>query len=223
MSRRIRVFTIVASALFGVTAIGFGAAVASESHTTVNACYVTNSGVLRIVEDRAHCRAGETAISWNQTGPQGPPGPAGPQGETGPEGPVGPQGQQGEIGPAGPQGEQGVPGPVGPAGPGVTTISGIVNADGTKNAVTQNGFTVARLSPGQYKVSFPAGTWSAFPVMTVTPFGFNGAIGTPVVSSALGFGNGSAEFTVLMSRSDGAAFDNAFMFQATQSLSNPSP
>jgi hypothetical protein len=89
-------------------------------------------GLLRLVEDPSDCTTAETAVSWNQFGPQGvpgpigPTGPAGPQGELGAQGEPGPHGIQGEtgvVGPAGPEGPQGVPGPQGiqgvpgPAGP----------------------------------------------------------------------------------------------------------
>jgi len=105
----------------------------------------------------------------------------------------------------------------------VKTIAGIVNADGANNPITSSGFTSEKLGPGEYKISFPAGTWQSFPVMTVTPFGVNGAYGNPVVWSALGFGNGSAEFVIRMSSTTPGQtlFDNAFMFIAAASLPAP--
>jgi len=42
----------------------------------INACY-KSSGVLRVIDSDKSCGARETAISWNQTGPQGPPGTGG--------------------------------------------------------------------------------------------------------------------------------------------------
>jgi hypothetical protein len=42
------------------------------------------------------CRNHESAIQWNQTGPQGPAGPPGPKGDTGPQGPPGPLGPVGD-------------------------------------------------------------------------------------------------------------------------------
>jgi hypothetical protein len=106
----------------------------------------------------------------------------------------------------------------------VKTVSGIVNADGTKNVITPNGFTVLRLDLGRYQIEFPSGTWTSFPVMTVSPFGVNGAYGNAIVSSVLGFGDGSATFVIDMtvaSEPSAVYFDNAFMFIATQSLSSP--
>ena len=49
----------------------------------IHGCYNTTNGSLRVVDDSASCKTHETAIQWNQTGPQGPqgvPGPAGPPG-----------------------------------------------------------------------------------------------------------------------------------------------
>lgn len=177
----------------------------------IHACVNDSSGTLKIVGADQECGNGWSPLDWNIMGPQGDPGPAGPQGDPGPAGP------QGDPGPAGPQGD---PGPQGPAGAGVKTISGIVNADGTANAVTQQGFTSTRLGLGEYKIAFPAGTWASFPVMSVTPFGINGAYGNAVVLSALGFGNGSAEFVVRMSATTPGQtlFDNAFMFIAAASV-----
>jgi hypothetical protein len=74
----------------------------------IHACYRAN-GNLRLV-DKSSCTSGETALTWNQTGPQGPAGAPGPQGATGPAGTPGLQGAPG------PQGQPGTPGPTGIAG-----------------------------------------------------------------------------------------------------------
>jgi hypothetical protein len=105
----------------------------------------------------------------------------------------------------------------------VKTVGGIVNADGAKNPVTPNGFTSVRLSPGVYQINFPPGTWASFPVMTVSPFGINGAYGDAIVAVAIGFGDGSAQFVVHMtiSNSGGSLFDNGFMFTAVASQTPP--
>jgi hypothetical protein len=106
----------------------------------------------------------------------------------------------------------------------VKTVAGIINADGTQNPVTPNGFTSLRLSPGRYQIDFPPGTWTSFPVMTVTPFGVSGARGLAIVSSALGFGDGSARFVVDMTVANLQAtpfFDNAFMFTAVAAQAAP--
>jgi hypothetical protein len=68
---------------------------------TVTACYtkapglLSPQGSLRVVDSADQCRSNETAISWNQRGPQGP---AGPKGDTGANGDTGPQGPQGPAG-----------------------------------------------------------------------------------------------------------------------------
>jgi hypothetical protein len=92
------------------------------------ACVNPESGRIRMVDGAAQCRREETAIAWNEVGPQGPvgpqglqgiPGPTGPTGATGPQGEQGIQGLQGVAGPqgaAGPQGPTGATGPEGPAG-----------------------------------------------------------------------------------------------------------
>jgi hypothetical protein len=105
----------------------------------------------------------------------------------------------------------------------VKTVAGIVNANGANNPITSNGFTSLRLSTGIYQINFPSGTWQSFPVMTVTPFGVAGAYGDAIVASALGFGDGSAQFIVHMtvSNSGGTLFDNAFMFTTVASLPAP--
>lgn len=56
--------------------------------------YVTRFGILRVVDPNGTCRANETALDWNITGPQGPKGDKGDTGATGPQGP------QGDPGPA---------------------------------------------------------------------------------------------------------------------------
>jgi hypothetical protein len=52
----------------------------------IHACYRAN-GNLRLV-DKSNCTSGETALTWNQTGPQGPAGAPGPAGTPGPQGTI---------------------------------------------------------------------------------------------------------------------------------------
>lgn len=137
--RRLARYTALAGAVAAVGLVG-GTAFASIPGSTgvINGCYSTKNGALSVIDSSAKCPNGTTALSWNQTGPQGPAGatgpqgpagatgpqgPAGPigatgaQGDPGPAGPTGPQGLQGDTGPAGPQGPQGLQGDTGPAGP----------------------------------------------------------------------------------------------------------
>lgn len=61
---------------------GTGVAMAAVNTGVISACY-NSSGTLRVATS---CRSGETALSWNQTGPQGPAGAQGPAGPAGPAG-----------------------------------------------------------------------------------------------------------------------------------------
>jgi Collagen triple helix repeat (20 copies) len=118
----VAVVAIAGGVTYAVADVGSGG--------VINGCYKTQNGQLRLIDPATDsCHPSETAISWNQTGPQGPkgdkgdpgpPGPVGPQGPagaTGPAGPEGPAGPQGATGPQGPAGPQGATGPAGPQGP----------------------------------------------------------------------------------------------------------
>jgi hypothetical protein len=97
----------------------------------------------------------------------------------------------------------------------VKTVSGLVTAAGGLSM--GHGFTVAKLDTGNYLLRFPAGTWSSFPAIVVTPFG--GAAFFPVakVDSLIAPADGSATALVVVS-STFAPFtpaDTAFLFTAT--------
>ena len=49
----------------------------------IHGCYKTSDGKLRVIDSSASCASGETALAWNQTGPQGATGATGPQGTPG--------------------------------------------------------------------------------------------------------------------------------------------
>jgi hypothetical protein len=88
-----------------------------DSQGVIHGCYNKSNSTLRLIDNTVTtCNQNETAITWNQVGPQGPQGLPGPQGLAGPQGPAGPQGAAGPQGPAGPIGSQGPSGPQGPAG-----------------------------------------------------------------------------------------------------------
>jgi hypothetical protein len=62
-------------------------AVIPDTSSVFHGCYKTNGGSLRVIDDASQtCATNETAITWNQTGPQGPVGPTGPQGPAGSDG-----------------------------------------------------------------------------------------------------------------------------------------
>jgi hypothetical protein len=79
------VLAVVMAIVIGVAAGTVAVAVSSDQTPTINGCVNTHNGLLRVADT---CRAGETAISWNQVGPAGPPGPQGPPGPPGPAGPT---------------------------------------------------------------------------------------------------------------------------------------
>ena len=83
--------------LAGVLAAGTVAyASIPDGDGTISGCYANKTRLLRVVDAATEqCRPEETAISWNETGPQGPQGLPGPQGEQGLQGPPGPQGPAG--------------------------------------------------------------------------------------------------------------------------------
>lgn len=78
--------------------IGAGSAVVfaaiPDGNGVIHGCYRSSgalaNGSLRIIDSAAQtCNNNETALAWNQTGPQGPAGPTGPQGPAGSGGPGG--------------------------------------------------------------------------------------------------------------------------------------
>lgn len=133
-----RIRSVVAVAAGVALALGAATWVGAEvlpssvgSDGTINGCYSSRNGALRVLEVGAVCGRGELAISWNQTGVPGEPGPVGP---AGPQGEAGAQGDQGVPGATGPQGPQGEPGTV------VGSLSGIpcdtVDADSEPDGMT---------------------------------------------------------------------------------------
>src|SRR4051794_36149100 len=85
-------------------------------------------------------------------------------------------------------------------------LGGLVNGDGT---VTQgSGFTVARLSEGEYQVSVPPDTLSSFncpPVRVATVF--SGFARHAQISGRSCWGAGGGSFTIKTLASDGIAHD----------------
>jgi hypothetical protein len=92
-------------------------------------------------------------------------------------------------------------------------LGGLVNGDGTINQGT--GFTVSRLSEGEYQVSFPSGTLSAaFCPPVVTAMVFSGLVRHPQVSGRGCSGLGAGNFTLKTLDNDGVAHDTPFLFIA---------
>jgi hypothetical protein len=73
--------------------LGIASASIPDSSGVIHGCYKPNTngtnttlGVIDTAKSGGSCPTGDTALTWNQTGPQGPAGPTGP---TGPQGPTG--------------------------------------------------------------------------------------------------------------------------------------
>jgi hypothetical protein len=78
-----------------VAAFAASAALASipDSSGVIHGCYKNSTGMVKIIDDSSQsCASSETALNWNQTGPQGSAGPTGPQGATGAQGAAGAEG-----------------------------------------------------------------------------------------------------------------------------------
>lgn len=102
IGRQTALVAVTGVAVVAVAGIATGA-IPSASDGVIHACHekpglLADPGDLRVIDKEAgqSCRSNETALSWNQRGPEGPQGPAGPQGPKGDPGP------QGEPGPATP-------------------------------------------------------------------------------------------------------------------------
>jgi hypothetical protein len=61
----------------------------------INGCYAKSNGMLRVVDSNEQCKPNETALNFNQTGPQGPQGIQGLQGADGATGATGSAGARG--------------------------------------------------------------------------------------------------------------------------------
>lgn len=82
--------------LVATIAIGAVQFVSAASDATITACASKTTGVMRYIT-KGSCKKTETALSWNQQGPQGLQGPQGVAGE---KGAAGLQGAKGEPGTA---------------------------------------------------------------------------------------------------------------------------
>jgi hypothetical protein len=58
--------------------VGVTYAAIPDEGGAIHACYSKSGGALRVIDDSVtNCKAAETSLTWNVTGPPGPPGPAG--------------------------------------------------------------------------------------------------------------------------------------------------
>jgi hypothetical protein len=112
------------------------------------------SGLLRVIDPTTQrCARNETAISWNQVGPQGPVGPEGAIGPQGPVGPQGPAGADGTAGAPGADGAAGAPGAKGDTGP-----QGPSGPSGTANLTSPDGRFRIEISNDGIFLRGPGGT-----------------------------------------------------------------
>jgi hypothetical protein len=141
----------------------------------IHACYKTQNGQVRIVTSGGDCNPSETALKWNQAGVQGTTGATGATGATGQTGATGPTGPTGPTGSTGQTGATGPTGPGGAMGPAGTGLAKVIRG-GTYGGVNGlgvyagSGFTITTNSPGNYTITFPAGTWTCYPIATFQPF-----------------------------------------------------
>jgi hypothetical protein len=69
--------------VFALLAASVAVASIPDSSGAIHGCYVKATGSLRVIDPATDsCRQSETALLWNQTGPQGPAGPPGPAGQS---------------------------------------------------------------------------------------------------------------------------------------------
>ncbi len=104
-------------------------------------------------------------------GINGAQGPQGLQGNPGSDGINGTNGADGAQGPQGPKGDTGA---MGPTGSGLAkVIRGGTYGEAPPNGrgvYAGSGFTLVRNSVGNYTITFPAGTWSCYPIATFQSF-----------------------------------------------------
>jgi hypothetical protein len=77
---------VVGLASLAFTVVAVVQAAIPDPSGVIHACYRSN-GNLRLV-DKSNCTSSETALTWNQTGPEGPSGAPGPQGQPATPGPA---------------------------------------------------------------------------------------------------------------------------------------
>jgi hypothetical protein len=156
-----------------------------DSSGQFHGCVNNRTGLLRVIDPSktgfaGQCithHHGETAITWNQTGPQGP------KGDTGSQGPAGLQGSQG---PQGPQGPKGDPGPTYIADA-LISPTGSAYFSETSAGVA---FTVTHLGPGDYQLTI-SGLGSQAVMPAITPAG-----GSPFTMTSDVFNPGTVNIVI---------------------------
>jgi len=129
----------------------------------------------RLVAEDEPCKANETRMQWNVTGPTGPTGATGKQGLPGIPGPQGPQGPQGLLGPQGATGADGARGAQGLTGPtGATGATGPAGPTGATGATGSIGATGATGATGAAGVTGPTGATGPGNTVTTVATTVNG-------------------------------------------------
>lgn len=134
-STRAAVAAIGAAGVLIVTGAGMAVAAYSgvAANGQINACWKNSKVANMRLVDHFPCKAGETAISWNQKGVQGDKGATGAEGDTGTAGAKGDTGATGPAGSGG-SGSTGATGATGPKGD-----PGAPGADGKDGAPGEGG------------------------------------------------------------------------------------
>jgi hypothetical protein len=176
VGHRLGRMTVVTVVLLAAAA-GIAYATIPDSNNVYNACELKGVGTVRLIDASlppgsllSHCTKWETPISWNEQGAKGDTGDTGPQGL---KGNPGSDGTNGTDGAQGPQGQKGDTGAIGPAGSGLAKVirGGTYGQEPPGPGVyAGSGFTIVRNSIGNYTITFPAGTWSCYPIATFQSF-----------------------------------------------------
>ena len=151
-TRTMRGLGVVLAVVGMSTVVGVSTASASIPDPTgvIHGCRNNALGLIRVIDpaNGQQCRATETALDWNNTGPTGVPGD---KGATGDAGPAGAKGATGDPGPIGPKGPTGDPGPTG--GPALVDTAE-ATIPGSTNLTTTNPTSIIAVSPaaGTYLV-----------------------------------------------------------------------
>ena len=182
------------------------AGVIPDTNGVIHACYSSADGKARLVVDASSCKSNETAIQWNQTGPQGP------KGDTGAQGPQGVKGDTGAQGPQGAKGDTGAQGPAGPQGPaGAAGGSGSSSTPSTQFSIAFEGSSAPLPMTAQtqdIKVTTSGLTVPGYKL----DFGFDNPIS--IGSATGGAGAGKASFKALTFVTPWKSISDATLFHA---------
>lgn len=84
IQRRTRALGAAAAVVLVAVGTAVAANAALSDAEVLYACAQEPSGLMRLVDDAADCRATERSVAWNVQGPPGPQGDPGPKGDPGP-------------------------------------------------------------------------------------------------------------------------------------------